>query len=289
MSDFFGRCHPAVNFLFFLLVIILSVVLMHPVYIAVSVCCAAVFCVLLKGAGGVKTVLMCIPLFVLISAVNPLFSTLGNTLIFSYFGRPYTLEALYFGMATGGMTVSVILWFSCYGVVMTSDKFTSLFAPVIPAVSLLLVMVLRLVPAYWRRAKQVSAARRCIGRGKGGSVKEKLENASAVLSSLSMWALEGSVTTADSMRARGYGTARRSSFRLYRFCAYDAAFLLLMLAAAGVVIFGAAHGCTAVTFVPTTAFPPPDGYAAAYAFLMLLPVIPEIKELCLWKYSISKI
>ena len=215
--------------------------------------------------------------------------TLGSTVLFTYFGRPYTLEALVYGFAIGGMIVSVILWFSCYGVIMTSDKFTSLFAPIIPAVSLLLVMVLRLVPSYWRKAKQVSAARKCIGKVGADTAKGKIAEGASVLSALSMWALEGSVMTADSMRARGYGTARRSSFQLYRFRVNDAAFAIIMLAAAIFVIVGASGGCTAVSFVPDISVAEADGFLAAYAILMLMPSIIEIRELFIWNYSISKI
>ena len=289
MTSAFGRYHPAVNFSFFLLVIILSVVFIHPAYIAVSALCAAVYCVLLKGADGIKTVAICAPLFIVVSAINPVFNTLGSTVLFTYFGRPYTLEALVYGFAIGGMIVSVILWFSCYGVIMTSDKFTSLFAPIIPAVSLLLVMVLRLVPSYWRKAKQVSAARKCIGKVGADSAKGKIAEGASVLSALSMWALEGSVMTADSMRARGYGTARRSSFQLYRFRVNDAVFAIIMLTAAITVIVGASGGCTAVSFVPDITLAEADGFLAVYAILMLMPSIIEIRELLIWNYSISKI
>ena len=34
----------------------------------------------------------------------------------------------------------------------------------------------------------------------------------SILGALTSWALEGSVVTADSMRSRGYGTSKRTSF-----------------------------------------------------------------------------
>ena len=56
-----------------------------------------------------------------------------------------------------------MLWFGCYSEVLTSDKFTSLFGNWIPALSLLLVMVLRLIPEFMRKTKQIAADRSAIG------------------------------------------------------------------------------------------------------------------------------
>ena len=46
------------------------------------------------------------------------------------------------------MLASVVLWFSSYNEVMTSDKFVYLFGRVIPALSLVLSMSLRFIPKF---------------------------------------------------------------------------------------------------------------------------------------------
>ena len=48
-------------------------------------------------------------------------------------GNPLTLESIVYGLSAAVMMASVILWFSCYNAVMTSDKFAYLFGRVIPA------------------------------------------------------------------------------------------------------------------------------------------------------------
>ena len=78
----------------------------------------------------------------------PLFNTQGATVLLRWWGgRPYTLEALALGASTGLMLVAMMLWFASFHLVMTSDKFTYLFGRAIPALSLVLTMVLRLVPS----------------------------------------------------------------------------------------------------------------------------------------------
>ena len=65
-----------------------------------------------------------LPVFLISAAVNPLFNHQGITLIlYLKNGNPLTLESILYGLAAGVMLVSVLNWFSCYQVVMTSDKF----------------------------------------------------------------------------------------------------------------------------------------------------------------------
>ena len=113
-------------------------------------------------------------------------------------------------------------WWRCrfgrYNKVLTSDKFTCLFDNLIPSISLLLAMVFRMVPNFIRKTQQIIGARKSIGKGvnETATTKENLQGGGTVLGELTSWALEGSVVTGDSMRARGYGTANRSSFMISR-------------------------------------------------------------------------
>ena len=171
--DAFSKCHPAVNFLFFVGAIGMSVVIQHPAYLLAGVMTGAIYYLLLNGVKGWKTILGLLPMFVILTAVNPLFNTLGATRLFEVFGRPYTLEALLYGGALAGMFVIMMLWFGCYNQVLTSDKFTSLFGNWIPSISLLLVMVFRMVPNFIRKTKQIIGARKSIGNGAGKSTTLK--------------------------------------------------------------------------------------------------------------------
>ena len=96
-QDAFSRYHPAVNFLYFVLAIGFGVVFQHPTYMAAATLGSAAYYLLLKGRKGIKTILLLLPVFALIGLVNPLFNILGETQLFLLFGRPYTLEALYYG------------------------------------------------------------------------------------------------------------------------------------------------------------------------------------------------
>jgi len=285
--DAFSRCHPAVNFLYFVGAIGFGVVIQHPAYMLAAVIGAAAYYLLLKGRKGIKMILAMIPVFLLITAVNPVFNTLGETELFPLFGRPYTLEALYYGAVVGGIFLVMMLWFGCYNEVLTSDKFTSLFGNLIPALSLLLVMVLRLIPSLMRKAVQISGARKSIGKSvENGSKAERVKSGMTVLSALTDWALEGSIVTADSMRSRGYGTARRTNFRIYRMGSSDWVLLGLVVLLAAATVFG---GDKTAEFIPALQIAPLSGGFGAYCAYLLIPSALHLKEAVTWHILRSKI
>ena len=291
----FSRCHPAVNFLFFAAAIVLTVVLFHPAYLLVSLLCGGAYYAALRRGRSGKTFAFLLLALILVAAANPVFNTLGDTVLFSLFGRPYTWQALSYGLCAGLMFAAVSLWFLCGGIVMTSDKFTSLFGAVIPSVSLVLVMVLRLLPGYWRTGRQIAGARPCIGRSAAGTRKEKIQGGMDVLTALSGWALEGSVVTADSMRCRGYGApGKRTTFQIYRFTGRDWLTTSLIVLTLAAVIFAAAHGSAQASFFPALSLAPVRGLRpvlglAAYAALLLIPTFYSIREAILWHSLRSKI
>lgn len=289
--DAFSSFHPAVNFLFFVGAIGFAVVIQHPAYLAASAVWGLVYHLLLHGKKGLKLLGAMIPMFLLITLVNPLINTYGKTVLFTYFGRNWTLEAMVYGMVLGGMFVLMMVWFGCYNVVLTSDKFVCLFGSLIPALSLLLVMVLRLIPSFMRKTKQIVGSRNAIGKGgnENASFREKVMSGMTVLSALTDWALEGSIVTADSMRARGYGSAKRTSFRIYRMTVRDWAVLAVELLLALIVIVTIATGGTGASFTYRISIAPLTwGYGAYWAFL-LIPTVIQIKEEVQWRIILSKI
>ncbi len=286
--DAFSRCHPAVNFLFFVAAIGCGMVIQHPAYILAGVVCGGVYFCLLSGRRGFARIGMLLPLPILTAVLNPLINHRGKAVLFLVMGKPYTLEALCYGLALGGIFLVMLLWFGCYSAVLTSDKFTSLFGSLIPSLSLLLVMVLRLIPAFTRKTKQVLDARRAIGMGaeQTGSLRQKLRSGMTVLSALTSWALEGSIITADSMRSRGYGCGKRTSFRLYRMTGRDWVLLILIGGLFCLVILA---GGTEASYTPVMKAAPLGWGFPAYCALLLIPTIFEGKEAAAWHISISKI
>ena len=189
------------------------------------------------------------------------------------------------------MFVIMMLWFGCYNKVLTSDKFTSLFGNLIPAISLLLVMVFRMVPNFIRKTGQIIGARKSIGKGasEAASTKEKVKDGMTVLGTLTSWALEGSVVTGDSMRARGYGSAKRTSFMIYRMTAADWWLLVVMAVLVTLTILAAVWGQMTATFTPKLQIAATSWGIVAYTAYLLIPTALSIKEAIQWHISRSRI
>ena len=113
------------------------------------------------------------------------------------------------------------------------------------------------------------------------------------LSVLLTMSLENAIETADSMRARGYGQRRRTTFHLFRFDGRDARTLGLILAVGGICILARSYGHGNMEFYPrmSPAILGPATYTMFifFAVLMFLPGILETKEAIKWRSCISKI
>ena len=294
-TDAFSKRHPVVNFIFFLGAIGFGVVIQHPVYLLAGFICSATYYLLLNGNKGWKMLAGLFLFFLLMTAINPLFNVHGKTTLFFLFGRPYMLEGIYYGAAIAGALVIMLIWFGCYNTVLTSDKFTSLFGNLIPALSLVLVMVFRMIPNLMRKARQFMGARKSIGKGAGenASRNEKVMDGMTIVSALTDWALEGSVVTGDAMRSRGYGTSKRSSFMVYRMTGIDCGLLVTQIALAAVILASVVTGGTTATYTPDLYIAPVAGHHTmgflAYCLYLLIPTILHIKETIQWHISRSKI
>ena len=150
-------------------------------------------------------------------------------------------------------------------------------------------MVFRLVPNFIRKTKQIIGARKSIGKGAGQSAKEKLTQGVTVLDTLTGWALEGSVVTGDSMRARGYGSAKRTSFMIYKMTPSDWVLLGVMVALLALTVTAACLGQMAAEFVPALQLADTSWGVAAYGCYLLIPTVLHIKEAIQWRISRSKI
>lgn len=294
--DAFSSYHPLINFLYFALVLVFTMFFMHPVSLVISLVSAFSYAVYLNGHKAVRFSLTALlPMMLMAAVINPVFNHEGMTIL-TYLpsGNPLTLESILYGVASALMLASVIIWFSCYTAVMTSDKFVYLFGRVIPALSLVLSMTLRFVPKFKAQFKVVSQAQACVGRDvSDGGVLQMLKNAITILSIMVTWSLENAIESADSMKSRGYGLPGRTAFSIYRFDERDKTALVWLLFCGFYIISGWAAGGLKWQYYPIIkgdffgAFP--ISFQFIYLALCLTPVILNGKEDLVWKHLKSSI
>ena len=292
--DTFSTFHPVINFTFYVGAFVLGMMLIHPVFLLISAVAAMAYYITVKGRKAAGFISGMIPLFLMLSFVNPLFNTYGDRVLFTWWnGRPYTLEALCYGTALAAMVVTILLWFASYSFVMTSDKFLYLFGRAVPSVSLVLTMILRLLPNYEKKIAQISSARKSIGMSaENGTPGEKMEHGLTIVSAMTSWALEGGIIMADSMRSRGFGAGKRTTFSLYRFEKRDKSLLVIMAGLLAIVIFCCVMGGSSAEYTPDFSVTM-SSYTAvgavAYGIFLLIPTAVNITEEIIWHILRSKI
>ena len=296
MKDRFYHYHPTVNLLYFTLVIAFSMLLTHPAAQTVALVCAVTYAVSVEGKRAVGFLLkFCLPTVLLTAFINPAFNHEGVTIVY-YFssGNPLTLESILYGVGSGVMLVTVLLWFSAFSRVMTSDKFIYLFGRVIPALSLVLSMSLRFVPKFKKQTEIVTEAQRCIGRDiSDGSLWKRFRTAVLILSIMITWALENAIETADSMKSRGYGLRGRTAFSIYRMDDRDK-YTLLWLGFCGLFLtVGAMLSAFGFRYFPSIRYAAFDmttiPFYTVYFGLCITPVVLNLTEERKWKIIYSKI
>lgn len=290
MINSFENYHPLVNFYYFSFVIVCSMFFMHPIFLIISLTSAFIYSVVLKGRRALKfNILYMLPLMLITALINPAFNHEGVTILFYLKGgNPITLESIVYGMVAATMFISVIVWFSCYNEIMTSDKFIYLWGRIIPSLSLIFSMVLRFVPKYKAQIKVISNAQKAIGRDvTKGNIIRRARNGIKILSIMVTWALENAIETADSMKARGYGLKGRTSFSNFKFSKRDKIVLFLMIVLSLIVIIGILMKVNRIRYFPRIKIARNTIFTLivdiSYFLFCVMPIILTVIDEIRWK------
>ncbi|UWP58144.1 energy-coupling factor transporter transmembrane component T [Ruminococcus gauvreauii] len=293
MSEFAGY-HPAVLFIYYVLVLVFAMFTVHPVVLAFVLLGG----ILLFGALNplrvlARNLLYYFFFFLLLAVTNPLFAHNGETILFFMNDNPITLEAFVYGAALAIMIVGVMFWCKNYNLIMTSDKFIYLFGKAIPRLSLVLSLALRFIPLFKEQIHKINQTQKVMGLYSTDSRMDRLMSGMRVFNSILSWAIENSLETADAMKARGYGLPGRTNFSLFKFRKRDG--VLLGAIAVLTAAIWAGYFLLPLNF---TFYPVVDqiqntrqaaGVYAVVLIYMILPALLEIKEKLRWNYLKSRI
>ncbi len=290
----FDTFHPAALLLFYICILLLSMLSMDPVLLLASVCgsisfyCAAAYPRLSARSG----LFFCV-LFLLVTVTNPLFSHNGVTVLFYLNHQPVTKEAICCGAALGAMLLSVLYWCRTLQIFMTSDKLLYLFGRISPSLGLLLSMCLRFTPVFRRQYQNIHQVQKTLGYGGSDQPLDRIRCHVRSFGILVTWSMEHAIETADSMNGRGYGLGQRTAFSLFCWRLRDTLLTVFCLAATGGILACRAYGALHYYYYPAMT---PHIWDAPHVIcyslvwlLMLSPVILEGVETLRWNYCRSAI
>lgn len=283
----FAKFHPVVLLLYFVAVFSISMFIQNPIYLSLSLLGSIGFLMTLKGIKhSLKRLSAFILMGLIIAFTNPLFSHNGATPLLFINGNAYTLEALVYGFVFALLIICVIFWFNVFSVIFDSEKILFLFGRISPKISLIFSMSLNFIPNFTRYFKEVLSVQKNIE-------KSKIKLYTSCFSAVITHSLEEALETADSMTARGYGTGKATCFSRFRFKSADTAMLIFVLITTALTYIAIILKTTAFMYYPIIAVEPVTLSSAisytSFGSLCFTPVIYEIKEDLIWKYSVSKI
>lgn len=256
----------------------------NPIILSISFLGALTATAVIKGKTYLKLYL---PLFLAITLANLLFSHNGETVLFYFCSQRITFESLFFGFGAALSIVGVIYWFKFAGCVFTSDKLMWAVGALSPKLAIVLTMALRFVPLFKENAAEIYNAQISMGKERG--VKTALLSFSALIS----LSIENTVETADTMRARGFGRGRRTTYSIFKMTAYDRIFTALIILCDALLIYFFMSGAARFWYYPRIVNSGFSYKAIAlyivFAAFCAAPVLNEVKEEVWWRFCVSKI
>jgi energy-coupling factor transport system permease protein len=287
LNNLFAQYHPAANFLYIAAAVFCGMYTLTPACVALSFICGSVYSIFLNGwRAYVKALKLLSIMFVIVALFNPIANHRGVTELFHLFGNqgwPVTMESIVYGICSGGMLASIFVWFQCYQALITTDKFMYLFGRAAPTLAMVMSMILKLVPVTIRKYHDIGESQSALYESNDSLDRRGRIRSAVRLSGVLLGrTMEDSIETADSMRARGYGSGKRTRFTIYRFTPGD----IISLAALA-ILFVTVFVCITLSNRGLSFFPiiraPKDTALntilfAFYALLLLYPFIIEVRS-----------
>jgi energy-coupling factor transport system permease protein len=288
MKGQFHAFHPVVNFSYYMGAIALVMINQHPIFLLVALSILITFHFFNDRFIQVKQWLFFMfTTGMLIFLINPLFNERGRHALLVVMGHRVTLEATTYGLMSALSIICVLMLFISYNEVMTPNKLLFLFSKFLPQFAILLMLTLRFIPLMRRRLNEIAAVQ--VSKGisiKQGPWKERIKKGMLYVQVLLTYSLEEAIQTADSMKARGYGQKKRSTYEYFRLNKKDILTLLFFITLLSISLYGRYTGLGTLTIYPlmeTVGLAPVENFILfVYALFLCFPLCVEIGEVIRW-------
>lgn len=283
--DRFSKLHPAMQFLFYVIMLVIVLTVNNPIFSAISLLCAIIYGAKVRGKEILKSIGFSVAIVAVVSLFNMLFAHYGEDVLFTIKDTEFTLEALFYGFNQGVILSATILWFSALSRTLDSERVIYLFR-FAPKLALIFSMVLGFIPRFTKKLDDIRDAKDGLRGGEKADnrLKDGIENLSALIS----YSLESSVITADSMESRGYNPRAVRSGR-YKFTKSDLFLILIIIAFSSYIFSQMIMKNVQFIFEPRIYVDSLDWLAVIlFSVLGLIPTVADLVEDLLWKLSNAK-
>ena len=287
----FESYHPYVLFLYFLFVGTLAMYLKHPVFLFTALLIMIIVILLHRGSDALKK---WAPYFILFGSImillNPFLVSRGTNILFYFRGKQVTLEATVYGIVMSLSIIAILLMFVFFNMVLNGNKFIFILGRILPKTAFLIMLSVRFIPLLRERFDEIESAQRVKGTSiRSGSIINRIKSGMLFIQILLSWSLEGAIVTSDGMKARGYGTGKRSSYIPYRMQGRDWFSISILTLLFVVCLFFGSLGYGKIVIYPelgTLRFYLFDWVVYICMILLLaFPIMIEGREKFRWTFS----
>ncbi|WP_042143518.1 energy-coupling factor transporter transmembrane component T [Paucisalibacillus sp. EB02] len=244
MENGFRSFHPYVQICYYLFIGSLLMYFNHPIFLTTALI-LLIFVNLSHDSGKAlkKWIVILILMSLIIILLNPFLVSRGTTILFYFRGKQVTLEAIIYGITMALFIVNILMMFVSFNVILNGNRFLYIFSKFLPRTAFLIMMSIRFVPLFKRRLDEISDVHHIRGMSMAvGSIKNRMKNGMLRLQIVLTWSLEEAVHTADSMKARGYGLGKKTSYIPYYMKKQDWAWLVTLCLLFALCIAGGTLG-----------------------------------------------
>jgi len=284
--------HPYSLVFYLLTIIVLTTFCGNPLISCIALLCGFAFLLSSGFCGLGKILLWTIPIILILTIINPFLVSKGGTPLLFVNGKAITLESICYGVYSGIMIVSLILWCKIWSEMMTADKLLTVLGGKMPKIALILISSLRFLPLFRKKYSEIKEAQMCIGYKTKKGIVGEISSVMRIFSTLTDWALENTIITGLSMSARGYGLKGKKSFSPYLFRKKDGILIVFSALFLIFVIILLSKNILQFSFYPHLTMNKSIwaiiGYCS-FSLLAILPSIINLYEVILWKSLERKI
>lgn len=277
MHNEFSKFHPFSLLVYFCFTMILTAITTNPLYLSASILGVFLYLlIVLKIKITLKKTIFVILILVSVSCINPLFNHAGMTVLW-YFptGNALTLESIAIGIFYAFLFFCMILWTSSFSHNLENEKIIYLFSNPFPRFALFLTMILRFIPFYSEKFKEIFE----IERLSKSSVRSFVGSFWKVF----LYSLENGVNTAESMVNRGFGQGKRTTYSRYLFQVRDY-LLILWTVILGVLVI-VEKNIFEFSFLPFIDDIMFEKTLILYFLLVITPILINLGAKIQWKLS----
>lgn len=155
-----------------------------------------------------------------------------------FFTFKLSYPALLYGITMGIMLTEMLMTFALLNTILTANKLIYVFAPITPKLALLVTISFNLVRDLIKQFGQLLLLQKTRNLDTTtGSLPTRLKKILSLFQILLEDSLSSAMETANLMDARGFGAAKRTHYRSYRFNPTDWFFLMGTTAAFALLLF----------------------------------------------------